>query len=186
MKRYGHIPFVLLFMVIFSGCATTVRNAPVSIDIPGEFKKNAAITVLISEIDLKREESVSFGLIGFLFPLKVEVGEMLKSSAANCFNKLFNEVSIATSGAGNIVSLKIEEFSLSALRGKAHFKLMMTIKNEAGGTIMENNYSADGSGHAPIYWSDADQMDQISKTTQEAFQAVFSQIATDVKAIKFN
>ena len=72
------------------------------------------------------------------------------------------------------------------MTGKAHLKLKVAIKDRLGKVVLEKSYIGDGSGHLPIYLNEQNQKVQVSKTAQEAFRLVFSEIAKDVKELKFN
>ena len=174
-------------IVAFTGCATYVGTHPRIIDVPIQSNIQETITVVISQEDLEREEAVSFGIVGFLFPVKVKVGEMLKSSATDCFNRFFNEVKFGDSiSEGASVALKIEEFYIFGIDAKAHLKLLMTIANKSGEKIIEKSYVGSGSAHAPMYLNEANQRMQVSKTTEEAFYMVFNEIVSDLESIKFS
>ena len=109
MKKSTQTIIALLFVLILSGCATNVRTYPQPITTLIEQKHDGVITILISEKDLNREELISFGIVGLLFPLKVHAGEMLRASATSCFDRLFDKTTFGEANSGNTVALAFEE-----------------------------------------------------------------------------
>ncbi len=187
MKQRMQISVVLLALMMLPGCATTVRTTPGAITTPIEKKHNQTIAIVISKKDLERRELVAMGIAGNLFPLKVEVGDFLKRSAEYSFGRLFEKASIGEIDSKDyMVTIEIENFSMLGIDAKAHLELQVTMSNGFGEVVLDKKYAGIGSGHAPVYWSEEAQKLQVSKSTQEAFQFVFNNIAADVIELEIN
>ena len=186
MKTKIRIGTTLLILVALSGCATAVTTSPMLITTQVEQKHNETIAIVISDEDLSRSELVAMGIAGNLFPMKVEVGEFLRVSSEDTFRKLFKNVVIGEKNSDNQVALEIKKFGMMGINAKAHLELTVNIRNISGDVLLEKTYKADGSGHSPVYLNESNQKRQISKSTAEAFQLVFNDIATDVIGIEFN
>lgn len=190
MKKLRHVAgLFMLSLLFFGGCATYIKPHP-SPDALASIGKNKIAQkahIVISDKDLTFEQSVHFGLLGFLFPVNVKVGEALKAHSEEYFSKIFsNEVTFSNQSADSIsVVFEIKDFNISAIGTAAHLKLNMVIKDRTAKQIFEKLYTADGKGHAPLYLSTATQMQQVQETTEESFQKVFDEISKDIQKIDF-
>ena len=189
MKKLMHATAVLMGLLLFvTGCATQMKPRPSTAAIAsiGMTKITQKANVVISGKDLALEQSVHFGLMGYLFPVNVKVGETLKVYSEEYFGEIFNEVVFSNPSAENItVAFEIKGFDISAVGKAAHLELKMVVNDKNSKQLHEKIYSADGKSHAPFYLHEASQQRQVQETTQEAFQKVFNEISKDIKAITF-
>ena len=189
MKKPMHVAAVLMVSLFFvAGCALQMKPRPSSGAIAsiGTSKIAQKASVVISDKDLALEQSVHFGLVGYMSPVNVKVGETLKVYSEEYFGTIFSEVAFGNPPAENIaVVFEINDFDISAVGKAAHLELKMVINDKSNKQLHEKTYSADGKSHGPIYLSSGTQQLQVQETTQEAFQKVFDEISKDIKAITF-
>jgi hypothetical protein len=189
MKKLGHVAVLFLVSLFFlEGCVIYMKPHPSSDAIAsiGKNKITQKANVVISDKDLALEQSVHFGIIGFLFPVNVKVGETLKVYSEEYFNEIFNEIAFNNPPADDItVVFEIKSFDISAIGTAAHLELNMVINDKNKKQIFEKLYNADGEGHFFLYLSEATQMQQVQKTTEEAFQKVFDEMIKDIQKITF-
>lgn len=189
MKNPMHVAAVLIVSLLFVvGCATQMKPRPSSAAIASidKTKITQKANVVISNKDLALEQTVHFGLVGFLFPVNVKVGETLKVYSEEYFGEMFNEVVFSNPSAENItVAFEIKSFDISAVGKAAHLELKMVINDKSNKQLHEKIYSADGKSHAPFYLNEVTQQRQVLETTQEAFQKVFNELSKDIKTIAF-
>ncbi len=189
MKKIIRVTTVLMAFLLFAtGCAIQMKPRPstAAIDSIGITKIAQKANVVISAKDLVLVQSVHFGLMGYLFPVNVKVGETLKVYSEEYFGEIFNEVVFSNPSAEDItVTFEIKSFDISAIGKAAHLELKMVINDKSNKQLHEKIYSADGKSHGPFYLNEVNQQRQVQETTQEAFQKVFNEISKDIKAITF-
>jgi hypothetical protein len=189
MKNPMDVAVVLMVsLLLVAGCATQMKPRPSS-DVIASVSKNKIAqkaNVVISNKDSALEHSVNFGLVGFLFPVTVKVGETLKVYSEEYFGKIFNDVTFSNPPAESIIVVfEIKGFDISAFGKAAHLELKMVINDKSNKQLYEKIYSADGKSHGPFYLSEVTQQRQVQETTQEAFQKVFDEISKDIQTIAF-
>jgi hypothetical protein len=189
MKNLMRIAAVSMVSLLFvAGCAMQMkpRPSPAAIAAIGKTKITQKANVVISDKDLALEQSVHFGLVGFMFPVKVKVGETLKVYSEEYFDEMFREVAFSNPTADNItVAFEIKGFDISTVGTAAHLELKMVVNDKNNKQLHQKVYSANGKSHGPFYLSDATQQLQVQETTQEAFTKVFDEISKDIKTIAF-
>jgi hypothetical protein len=190
MKNIVHVAVLFMVTLSFSleGCAVYVKPHPSSDAIAsiGKNKITQKAYVVISDRDLALEQSVHFGLIGYLNPVSVKVGETLKVYSEEYFNELFNEVAFTNQPSDSIgVVFEIKGFNISAFEKAAHLELHMAINDKTNKQIFEKLYLADGKGHFPLYSGNVTEQQHVQETTEEAFQKVFDVISKDIQKITF-
>ena len=190
MKKQGHVAVLFMVSLLFlGGCATYIKphSSPDALASIGNNKIAQKADIVISDKDLALEHSVHFGLVGFLFPVNVKVGEALKTHSEEYFSKIFsNEVTFRNQSADSIsVVFEIKDFNISAVGTAAHLELKMAVNDKNKKQILEKIYIADGKGYPPLYFGSGDQELQVKNTTEEAFQKVFNEISKDIQKIAF-
>ena len=127
MKKIIRVTTVLMAFLLFAtGCAIQMKPRPstAAIDSIGITKIAQKAHVVISAKDLVLEQSVHFGLMGYLFPVNVKVGETLKVYSEEYFGEIFNEVVFSNPSAEDItVTFEIKSFDISAIGKAAHLEL---------------------------------------------------------------
>lgn len=183
--KFWNIGFVLLIIVVSSASCTTatIDTRPLSITVPAQHDNQ--VNLVISDEDLNRKELVGFGLVGTLFHVEIDAGEMLRTSALRYFKQMFSSAGFDNSSSRYSIQLTMNDFSMKGIDAQANLTLGVVIVDNNGAKYLDKIYTGSGSSHGPMYFNERNQEVQVKKSTEEAFKAVFENIAIDVANIDF-
>ncbi len=176
---------LLVFAVLTSACSG-MKVIPTRSEFGDTQPRAAQIDVVIDDKDVGSVAYSRFGLIGFVFPEIVAVGDTLQGYAEHYFTHAFAgaRTSPAPSAGGSHAKLTIDQFSISAFRKEASLDLTVHLTDHNGTQLLSRSYHGTGEGHFPLYLNEFEQKAQVLTTTRQAFDAVFDQLWADLVSIQ--